>query len=160
MKTKRTTRMKTKMHQMWSRHSLKERMLDDQFRVLRMSQNRSLKADVSNQKKEWSTSIISQRRQNREWIIYHWENHINDQTSHKRHWINRINWINSIIIFSKLSKWSHNSKKSRFWDHWSHLLQSIRIYFVHFQNFICEIDTREKFTAKNTESIQMKLIDD
>jgi hypothetical protein len=26
--------------------------------------------------------------------------------------------------------------------------------------FICEIGTREKFTAKNTESIQMKLIDD
>jgi hypothetical protein len=26
--------------------------------------------------------------------------------------------------------------------------------------FICEIDTKEKFTAKSTESIQMKLIDD
>jgi hypothetical protein len=29
-----------------------------------------------------------------------------------------------------------------------------------FKIFICETDTREKFTAKNTESIQMKLIDD
>ncbi len=29
-----------------------------------------------------------------------------------------------------------------------------------FKIFICEIDTKEKFTAKSTESIQMKLIDD
>jgi hypothetical protein len=132
-------------------------MLDDQFRVLRMSQNHYWKQMCRIKKR--NDQIKSSRKNDK---IENESSITEEITLMIKRLINEIKSAESAESSSLVNSVNdHITRKILDSEIIDHIFcnRSFFIFYI-FKIFIRETDTKKKFTAKNTESIQMKLIDD